>query len=184
MSPPLLTDLPHWVRSDASAIDRSGVDIAVVPPWWPVPPIAEVAALPVGRIDAVVARGTSAASIATAVAPLGLTASGLPEWMLAAVERFAAITGADAVKLRAEITADVTCPKFHVDSVHVRLVSTLHGAGTEFVHRDEPSHIHRARTGDLVLLKGRRHPTHTDTVRHRSPPMATDARRVVLVLDC
>jgi hypothetical protein len=184
MSHPLLTDLPHWVPSDASAIDRVGVDIAVVPPEWPVPPIPDVAALPVGRIDTVVAPGSSAASIASAIAPLGLTAPGLPEWILAAVERFSAVSGADAVKLRAEITADVTCPKFHVDSVHVRLVSTLHGAGTEFVHRDEPSHVYRVGTGDLVMLKGRRHPTHADTVRHRSPPMATDTRRVVMVLDC
>jgi hypothetical protein len=184
MISPLLADGPGWVPTDASTIDQAGVDIAVVPPATPVPPLGDVDALPVGRIDTVVPRGSDAAPIAAAIARLGLTAPALPAWILAAVERFAAITGADAVKLRAEITADVTCPKFHVDSVHVRLVSTLHGAGTEFAHRDEPSQIHRAGTGDLVLLKGRRHPTHTDTVKHRSPPMATDERRVVLVLDC
>ncbi len=74
MSPPLLTDLPHWVPRDVSAIDRPGVDIALVPPEWPVPPIPDVAALPVGRIDTVVAPGSSAAGIAAAIAPLGLTA--------------------------------------------------------------------------------------------------------------
>lgn len=184
MLSPLLIDLPQWVPSDASAIDRAGVDIAVVPPAMPVPPLGDVDALPVGRIDTVVPLGSDAVPIATAIAPLGLTAPGLPEWMLAAVERFAAITDAAAIRLRVEITADITCPKFHVDSVHVRLVCTLHGAGTEFVHGDDPSCIQQAGPGALVLLKGRRHPTHTDTVKHRSPPVPAGARRLVMVLDC
>lgn len=183
MLPPLLSHLPHWVPSDATAIDQAGVDIAIVSPAAPVPPLGDVDALPAGRIDLVMPRGIDAAPIAAAIAPLGLTATALPEWIVAAVAQFTAITDADAVKLRVAITADITCPRFHVDSVHVRLVSTLHGAGTEFVHRDEPSHIQQASPGDLVLLKGRRHPTHTDTVRHRSAPVPAGAKRVVMVLD-
>lgn len=181
---PLLTDLPHWVPSEASAIDRAGVDIAIVSPAAPVPPLGNVDALPVGRIDTVVPRGSDAVPIAAAIAPLGLTATALPAWILAVVEQFTAITDADVVKLRVEITADVTCPKFHVDSVHVRLVSTLYGAGTEFVHRDDPSHVRQASPGDWVFLKGRRHPTHADTVKHRSAPVPAGTKRVVMVLDC
>jgi hypothetical protein len=34
-----------------------------------------------------------------------------------------------------------------------------------------------------VLLKGHRHPTHTDSVLHRSPPMRPGTRRLCVAID-
>ena len=77
-----------------------------------------------------------------------------------------------------------TCPKFHCDYVVVRLITTYAGPGTEYVRADSAGAIRRAGPGSLVLLKGRRHPTHADTVHHRSPPVAAGARRLVVAMDC
>lgn len=44
--------------------------------------------------------------------------------------------------------------------------------------------IQRAKQGSLVFLKGHRHPTHRDSVHHRSPAIPHGGRRLCLVLDC
>lgn len=169
--------------ADAPRIHDAGTDLLMVRPALVLPPVPDASTLPLERIDAVIERSGPTSRIATAIAPLGLSSPELATWIDAALALFGDITGSEMIKLRVEITDEVTCPQFHVDMVHVRLVTTLHGAGTEFVHRDEPLQIRQARAGDLVLLKGRRHPTRTDAVKHRSPQRPRGERRIVMVLD-
>ena len=94
------------------------------------------------------------------------------------------------------------CPKFHADTVPMRLIATLVGPGTQVLGDDAVAHVaesgptvvrdgyapYDAAAGDAVILVGRlgaggaRRPG-----VHRSPPppcdCCDDARRVVLVLD-
>ncbi len=96
------------------------------------------------------------------------------------------------------------CRKFHVDHVRYRLVTTYLGPGTEWVPehavdraalahpascpcdanksivRDEAA-VRHAIAGDVLLMKGARHPSQRGAV-HRSPPIeGTRQVRVVLV---
>ena len=76
------------------------------------------------------------------------------------------------------------CPKFHCDYAVVLLITTYAGPGTEYILADDTATVRRADSGSLVLLKGRRHPTHADTVHHRSPPVVAGTRRLVMAMDC
>jgi len=96
------------------------------------------------------------------------------------------------------------CRKFHVDHLHLRLISTYCGPGTEWVAASDvrrealarpvvdpeeanraivrrPAGVRRARAGDVLLMKGRL--AESDGQVHRSPPIeALGVVRVVLVV--
>ncbi len=95
------------------------------------------------------------------------------------------------------------CRKFHVDQVRYRLVTTYLGPGTEWVPDHavareafshpvdcpcdankgivrDPSTIRHALAGEVIVMKGARHPSRLGAV-HRSPPIQGTGRvRVVL----
>ncbi|MEM7315911.1 MAG: DUF1826 domain-containing protein [Planctomycetota bacterium] len=85
-------------------------------------------------------------------------------------------------RLRIEVTRSQSCPKFHCDNVNVRLVTTYVGPTTEYQYAGECI-THRAPLGGLVFLKGHRHPTHGDTVHHRSPEVPIGERRLCVAID-
>ncbi len=85
-------------------------------------------------------------------------------------------------RLRIEITRTQSCPKFHCDNVHVRLVTTYFGPTTEYRHAGE-STTHSAPLCGLVFLKGHRYPTHSDTVHHRSPEVPKGEKRLCVAID-
>lgn len=113
---------------------------------------------------------------------------------------------ADARRLRVSLGAVRTdqCRKFHVDYVRYRLVTTYVGPGTEWVpdaavRREALDHppdcpcdankeivrdasaIRNAVPGEVIVMKGARHPNHRGAV-HRSPPIEGTGRvRVVLI---
>lgn len=113
---------------------------------------------------------------------------------------------ADARRLRVSFGAVRTdqCRKFHVDYVRYRLVATYVGPGTEWVPDEavrrealdhppdcpcdankeivrEASAIRHAVPGEVIVMKGARHPNHPGAV-HRSPPIEGTGRvRVVLI---
>ena len=113
---------------------------------------------------------------------------------------------ADARRLRVSLEAVRTnqCRKFHVDHVRYRLVTTYVGPGTEWVPDDavrrealdhpldcpcdankeivrDPSAVRHAVPGEVIVMKGARHPNHRGAV-HRSPPIeGTGRTRVVLI---
>jgi hypothetical protein len=87
------------------------------------------------------------------------------------------------VEVRLDLADVQACPKFHSDNVLVRLVTTYFGPGTEYIETCRPDVVHRVAPGSLVFLKGHRHPTHRDTILHRSPAIARGRRRLSVAID-
>jgi hypothetical protein len=119
-------------------------------------------------------------------------------------EVLADLTGAPRVGVRLVSLTAPMCPRFHVDNVTVRLVTTYVGPGTEWLDDadvdrrwlargpDETSGLLRdgatvqsCRPFDLAFMKGEAWPTHhARGVVHRSPAGCDEARpRLVLTLD-
>ncbi len=146
--------------------------------------IADASALTPGRVETVLPMpGMDPEMVRGALAPLALRDEPLAEWITDVAAAFARLMACDRVRLRVEVTDEVNCPRFHVDTVRVRLVVTLHGYGTEYMWRATPDEVHRVDTGVCALFKGRCHPTHADSVRHRSPTGEGGGRRVVMIVD-
>lgn len=121
--------------------------------------------------------------IAKALAELRLNCTALAKDMATVTRSFLAQFGASHASLRVEVVATASCPKFHCDNIRARVVTTYHGPGTEYVFAATPDEVHRGPTGALIFLKGHQHPTHTDTVLHRSPAVPAGEKRLCVVLD-
>lgn len=119
--------------------------------------------------------------------------SSLQEYLLTSVELFAGLFEPEAMALRLQSLRTAMCPRFHVDHVPVRLVSTLLGPATEWlpeyaVEREalgasaqEPCRdanaIQRMNSGDLALLKGEGWIGNQGAALvHRSPAVAGEPR--------
>jgi hypothetical protein len=118
-----------------------------------------------------------------ALAELRLNCTGLAKDIATVTRSFLAQFGASHASLRVEVVATASCPKFHCDNIRTRVVATYHGPGTEYVFAATPDEIHRGPTGALMFLKGHKHPTHADTVLHRSPMVPTGEKRLCVILD-
>jgi hypothetical protein len=91
------------------------------------------------------------------------------------------------------------CPRFHVDHVPVRLITTYAGVGSQWLMEGvmdrrrlaqpeaEPadaSLIQQMRSGDVALLKGEKWQGNEGYgLIHRSPQLAPGERRLILSLD-
>lgn len=115
------------------------------------------------------------------------------EWLVAA---YACLLGARRVGLRLRVLARAMCPRFHIDHVPLRLLTTYAGAGSEWlaqgcIERNDLPHaltavdnIRRLSTGDVALLKGEKFEGNEGYgIIHRSPETAADERRLLLSLD-
>ncbi|MCV6606196.1 MAG: DUF1826 domain-containing protein [Porticoccaceae bacterium] len=122
-------------------------------------------------------------------------------------DMFSCLFETERVGLRLATLDSAMCPRFHVDHVPCRLVTTYSGSGTEWLNNEhvdrsrlgrgsvdsngnrlEPfSHeqcICRAGVGDVVLLKGEKwEGNEGNGLVHRSPAASPDSRRLVLTLD-
>ena len=118
--------------------------------------------------------------------------------------RFADFSGAKQLRVSFGAVRTDQCRKFHVDNVRYRLLTTYVGPGTEWLPDDavrrealgqpskdpddpnkeivrDPSAVRRAVPGEVVVMRGSRHPNQRGAV-HRSPPIENGAKvRVVLV---
>ncbi|RMP23381.1 hypothetical protein ALQ25_05360 [Pseudomonas coronafaciens pv. atropurpurea] len=117
-------------------------------------------------------------------------------WLVSA---YACLLGAECVGLRLRVLDKAMCPRFHVDHVPVRLITTYGGVGSQWLHEDvmdrtqlgrpeaEPNDaaiIQQVGSGDVALLKGERwHGNEGFGLIHRSPPLANNERRLILTLD-
>ncbi len=121
------------------------------------------------------------------------------------VARFADVANARRIRVAFGVIRTNQCPKFHVDYVHYRLVTTYVGPGTEWVpdhavtraalgrpvdcptdaNKDivkDAAAVRHAVPGEVILMKGARHPDGQGAV-HRSPPIeGTGQTRVVLTM--
>jgi len=122
-------------------------------------------------------------------------------------DMFSLLFDLEKVGLRLTLLEDSMCPRFHVDHVPCRLLTTYTGAATEwlpntFVDRsrlgtgnrglaDSQSglyhssrHIHRMETGDVALLKGESWlGNEGNGLVHRSPASGKGELRLLLSID-
>ena len=115
-------------------------------------------------------------------------------WLVSA---FACLLGARRIGVRLRLLDKAMCPRFHVDHVPVRLITTYAGIGSQWLregvmdrrqlgHADaEPSErIEQIHCGEVALLKGTKwHGNEGHGLIHRSPSLKTGERRLILTLD-
>ena len=115
------------------------------------------------------------------------------------VEAFSELLDAQRVGLRLRVLDKAMCPRFHVDHVPVRLVSTYAGVASHWLEEGamdrrrlgdpaaEPgdsTRIHALQAGDVALLKGERWEGNEGAgLIHRSPQPPAGGRRLMLTLD-
>ena len=123
------------------------------------------------------------------------------------VDMFCTLFEIKNVGLRLAILDQAMCPKFHVDKIPCRLVTTLSGIGTQWLPEDQvdrsklgigslglpdsTSGIMRNQTsiknmsvGDVSLLKGEGwYNNENNGAVHRSPALSSNERRLLLTLD-
>ncbi|WP_096085114.1 DUF1826 domain-containing protein [Agaribacterium haliotis] len=123
------------------------------------------------------------------------------------VDMFCCLFELKRAGLRLTVLDRAMCPKFHVDKVPCRLVSTFAGRASEWLEHskversklgagsrglaDEDSglfkqqdDIQRLTSGDVALLKGERWLGNEGAgLVHRSPALGTDEQRLLLTLD-
>ena len=123
------------------------------------------------------------------------------------VDMFCCLFDLQRVGLRLTVLDQAMCPRFHVDKVPCRLVTTFSGTGTQWlsqqrVNRDklgrgsqgltdeqsglytDASYINTLNCGDVALLKGELWEGNENAgLVHRSPPTLQTEKRLLLTLD-
>lgn len=115
-------------------------------------------------------------------------------WLVSA---FACLLGAKRIGVRLRLLDKAMCPRFHVDHVPVRLITTYAGIGSQWLREGvmdrrtlgqpdaEPTErIEQILCGEVAMLKGTKwHGNEAHGLIHRSPALKTDERRLILTLD-
>lgn len=115
-------------------------------------------------------------------------------WLTSA---FACLLGARRIGVRLRLLDKAMCPRFHVDHVPVRLITTYAGVGSQWLregvmdwrHLGQPEAEPTARVeqilcGEVALLKGSKwHGNEGHGLIHRSPALKEGERRLILTLD-
>lgn len=115
-------------------------------------------------------------------------------WLVSA---FACLLGAKRIGVRLRLLDKAMCPRFHVDHVPVRLITTYAGIGSQWLREGvmdrrtlsqtdaEPTErIEQIHCGEVALLKGTKwHGNEGHGLIHRSPALKADERRLILTLD-
>ncbi|GAA3544883.1 DUF1826 domain-containing protein [Zobellella aerophila] len=111
------------------------------------------------------------------------------------VEMFACLFGLSRVGVRLASLQTAMCPRFHVDRVPCRLVTTYSGPGTHWLNQQqrdqlleqqgkEPERWQQLAVGEVALLKGEAWEDNDgEGLWHRSPPVPTGYGRLFLSLD-
>jgi len=118
------------------------------------------------------------------------------QWL---AEAFACLTGAQRIGLRLRSLDKAMCPRFHVDHVPLRLVTTYAGPASQWLEEwamararlgdaaAEPAsraEIRQMAAGDVGLFKGEKWAGNLGSgIIHRSPLPAPGERRLLLTLD-
>ena len=117
-------------------------------------------------------------------------------WLVGA---FACLLEAKRIGLRLRVLDKPMCPRFHVDHVPLRLITTYAGAGSQWLREDAmPRHrlgipaaepadggrIEQLSAGDVALFKGEKWQGNEGAgIIHRSPQANPAAKRLILTLD-
>jgi len=120
--------------------------------------------------------------------------SWLVEDICACAQWLVDVSGCTRVSVRLEKMDDRMCPKFHVDSVPLRLLCTYHGAGTEWtdpntaysINFEEPydeTLVHHFPAGSIVIYGGSKSASGLRPLWHRSPTVVQGDSRLLLCID-
>ena len=123
------------------------------------------------------------------------------------VDMFCCLFGLQHAGLRLAVLDKAMCPKFHVDRVPCRLITTYHGVATQWLRHNavdrsklgrgsqgkpdsesgiysSPQDIQQLNYGDVALLKGEAWQDNEGAgLVHRSPDLVKDEKRLLLTLD-
>ena len=115
------------------------------------------------------------------------------------VRAFSCLVEARRVGLRLRILDKAMCPRFHVDHVPLRLITTYAGVGSQWLREGTmPRHrlgdpaceptlapdIEQLMAGEVALFKGEKWQGNEGAgIIHRSPQVAPGERRLILTLD-
>ena len=188
---------------DLACIFEPHVNVALLARSLP-PELAPDVAVFVGTrapniVQTVAANEASSEWLSTELSEMGELRADAARW----IEVMADLTGASRIGVRLTRADTAMCPRFHVDFVGLRLVTTYSGPGTEFldgaeVLRQESPRpggapnlevrsrdaIQAAGVGDVVLLKGEGWPGNEGRgAVHRSPFTTASHPRLLLTLD-
>lgn len=171
-----------WPADVVDAYAEGGEDVLVIPR-----PIADdvQAAVAMGRVHqyrASISHRTVKRRVMTGLSTLAIDCDALATDIISLARSFLAQFEQRTAHLRIEIVDRQSCPKFHRDNVHVRLVTTYFGPATQFRHAGDDT-VHSAPLYGLVFLKGHKHNIDGDLVYHRSPEMPAGTKRLCVVLD-
>lgn len=114
-------------------------------------------------------------------------------------QAYSCLLGARRIGLRLRILDRTMCPRFHVDYVPLRLITTYVGAGSQWLEEgamcrsqlgnpaEEPGServIHQLECGHVALFKGEKWSGNEGKgLIHRSPQMEVGEKRLVLTMD-
>ena len=117
-------------------------------------------------------------------------------WLVSA---YSCLLGAKRIGLRLRALDKAMCPRFHVDHVPVRLITTYAGIGSQWLEEGamerrclgqlqaEPTQatlIQQINQGEVALLKGEKWQGNEGAgLIHRSPALGQGERRLILTLD-
>lgn len=115
-------------------------------------------------------------------------------WLVSA---FACLLGAKRIGVRLRLLDKAMCPRFHVDHVPVRLITTYAGIGSQWLREGvmdrrklaqsdaaPTERIEQILCGEVAMLKGTQwHGNEAHGLIHRSPALKADERRLILTLD-
>ncbi|MEY8714838.1 DUF1826 domain-containing protein [Francisella philomiragia] len=116
------------------------------------------------------------------------------------IDMFCYLFDLEQAGLRLAIIDKAMCPRFHVDHVPCRLITTYSGTGSEWLYNEEVdrnllgkvdnpflnknTNIQKLNTGDIALLKGESWIGNSGSgIVHRSPNIVDGERRLLLTLD-
>jgi len=175
-------EVTAWSEQALVAFEASRDDILVLErPELPVDAVEII----YGRIHeyrASITRRTIDQHVTCGLAEVGVACEVLKCDIIELAQSFLVQFRQQTLRLRIEIVNTRSCPKFHIDNVNMRLVTTYLGPATEYRFIDDAV-IHSTSLYDLVFLKGHKHRTHSDRALHRSPEMPTGTKRLCVVMD-
>lgn len=131
---------------------------------------------------AMIRNNTVAKEVRNGLEELQIQSSEMETDIVGLAKAFIDQFGLQKAKLRIEATRTQSCPKFHCDNLHVRMITTYLGPTTEYHYIGE-SVAQSAPSQALVFLKGRKCATHRGTVLHRSPPVLNGQMRLCVAID-
>jgi len=171
-----------WDDEQLRAFDTGNEDILVVVRATPEGVADAIPAGEVREFRATFGRRNLPTRVADGLQALCIDSPALAADITELGQSFLEQFGIRTANLRIEMVRIHSCPKFHCDNVHVRLVTTYHGPTTEYLFTGEEV-VRVAPLYGLVFLKGHKHPMHQDGVHHRSPEVPDGGKRLCVVID-